>query len=70
LFASKSEHFPLRTRGGTFELIAPYWLYILLVAGLAAAPWIHWTKRFRLRTMLIATTLIALALGGMMLAVR
>lgn len=51
-------------------MIAPYWLYILLVAGLAAAPWIHWTKRFRLRTMLIATTLIALALGGMMLAVR
>jgi hypothetical protein len=30
---------------------------------LAYAPWLRWTKRFSLRTLLIATTLVAMVLG-------
>ncbi len=39
----------------------PYWFSTLIVATLAALPWIRW--RFSLRTLLIATTLFAVALG-------
>lgn len=39
----------------------PDWLPTLLFVSLAALPWLRW--RFRLRTLLIATTLVALMLG-------
>ena len=39
----------------------PYLFFVLLAATLAAVPWIHW--RFTTRTLLIATTLIAVVLG-------
>jgi hypothetical protein len=39
----------------------PYWLLVGLCAVVTAAPWLRW--RFTLRTLLIATTLIAVALG-------
>jgi hypothetical protein len=42
-------------------LHAPLWLLALLSATLAATPWLPW--RFSLRTLLIATTLIAVVLG-------
>jgi hypothetical protein len=41
----------------------PYLFLVLLAATLAAVPWIRWSNRFSLRTLLIATTLIAVALG-------
>jgi hypothetical protein len=40
-----------------------YWLINSAVIVLAAAPWIRWSKRFSLRTLLIATTLVAVVLG-------
>lgn len=43
------------------ELIVPYWLPVVLTATLASGPWIRW--RFSLRTLLIAMTLAAVALG-------
>jgi hypothetical protein len=43
--------------------IFPFWLPVFLTLAVAAAPWIHWAKRFSLRTLLIATTLIAVVLG-------
>ena len=39
----------------------PIWTLILSIAAIAAAPWIRW--RFTLRTLLIATTLVAAVLG-------
>jgi hypothetical protein len=39
----------------------PHWLPALAFAAIAAAPWTHW--HFRLQTLLIATTLIAVVLG-------
>ena len=43
----------------------PTWLAALLAASLAVAPWIRW--RFGLRTLLIATTLVAVGLGAIVL---
>ena len=39
----------------------PTWLLVSLFAAFAALPWLRW--RFSLRTLLIATTLIAVVLG-------
>jgi hypothetical protein len=43
--------------------IAPHWLLALLSAALAIIPWISRSWRFSLRSLLIATTLIAVGLG-------
>jgi len=43
-------------------------LAVLLSGALAAAPWIHWSKRFSLRTLLIATTLFGVLLGLVVIA--
>jgi hypothetical protein len=44
-------------------IVAPHWFVATLTAGIAVAPWITWSKRFSLRTLLIATTLAAIMLG-------
>lgn len=41
----------------------PYWSLVLVTATLAALPWIPSSSRFSLRTLLLATTLLALILG-------
>jgi hypothetical protein len=40
-----------------------YWLPVLITAIFASVPWIHRLKHFSLRTLLIATSLIAVVLG-------
>jgi hypothetical protein len=43
-------------------IAAPYWFWMLIPAMIAVAPsWIRW--RFRLRTLLIGTTVVAAFLG-------
>ena len=49
--------------GSVTALIAPHWLPALLSAALAVIPWISRSWRFSLRTLLIATTLVAVVLG-------
>jgi hypothetical protein len=49
-------------------LILPFWFPVLLSAAIAAVPWIR--CRFTLRTLLIATTLVAVVLGAIVWAVR
>jgi len=49
-------------------LIMPYWVVAVAIGMLALAPWL--TLHFGLRTLLIATTLIALALGAIVLLSR
>ena len=51
---------------GTFDFrqysfIAPDWFFLVVLTALAALPWVRW--RFSLRTLLIATTLVAVVLG-------
>jgi hypothetical protein len=41
----------------------PHWSGVLLVTALTVAPWVLLIKRFSLRTLLIATTLVAVILG-------
>jgi hypothetical protein len=41
----------------------PYWFAVLTVAVAAVAPCIEYYRRFSLRTLLIATTLVAVGLG-------
>jgi hypothetical protein len=41
-------------------LVAPHWFLVICCGAIAALPWI---RRFSLRTLLIATTLVAVALG-------
>jgi hypothetical protein len=46
------------------EIYVPDWPLIVLTASVAVAPWIrHLRWRFSLRTLLIATTLVAMVLG-------
>ncbi|HEY3392391.1 MAG TPA: hypothetical protein VGK58_06780, partial [Lacipirellulaceae bacterium] len=42
--------------------VMPMWFPLLIGLGTAAAPWLH--LRFSLRTLLIATALVALGLGA------
>jgi hypothetical protein len=44
-------------------VIIPFWFPLVTMASLAAATWIRWSRRFSLRTLLIATTLVAVVLG-------
>jgi hypothetical protein len=41
----------------------PHWFPVLITASLAAAPWVIGVRRFSLRTLLIAVTLVAVVLG-------
>ena len=43
--------------------MVPSWSTVLFCAAAAAAPWVRWSKRFSLRTLLIAATVVAGALG-------
>jgi hypothetical protein len=48
--------------------VIPHWFPVLLLATLATAPWLR--RRFSLRTLLIATTLVAVGLGVVVYAAR
>jgi hypothetical protein len=50
------------------SVASPYWVPFILTATVAALPWIRW--RFSLRTLLIATTLVAVVLGLIIYASR
>jgi hypothetical protein len=52
------------------EYFVPSWFVILVTAILSGASWLPWSKRFTLRTLLIATTLVAVVLGLIVYAVR
>ena len=48
----------------------PIWLLGCLSTGAAWLPWMSWWRRFSLRTLLIATTLVAVVLGLTVWAAR
>jgi hypothetical protein len=47
-----------------------HWYVVSFFIALGAIPWIRWSRRFSLRTLLIATTLIAVVLGLAVYAAR
>jgi hypothetical protein len=64
--------FRFTPRGPTEDaaLLVPLWIPPLLMVMLTALPWIRWSHRFNLRTLLIATTLVAVVLGLIVSALR
>jgi hypothetical protein len=46
----------------------PIWLLMVVIGGVATLPWLRW--RFTIRTLLIATTLVAVLLGFVIYAAR
>ena len=56
---------------GRSSLQMPYWMAVILTAATGMAVWIpQWRWRFSLRTLLIATTLVAVVLGLIVWVVR
>jgi hypothetical protein len=55
--------FGRRGQGAHRVVFAPYWCPVVLTGTLGAILWIPWSRRFSLRTLLIATTLVAMGLG-------
>ena len=61
--------------GGKLRAVQNYvvikvYAILAILAIVAAAPWIRWSKRFSVRTLLIATTLVAVLLGLVVYATR
>jgi hypothetical protein len=54
-----------KSRGliSTFTVALPTWLPLAIIAGFVVLPWLTSVRRFSLRTLLIATTLVAVVLG-------
>ena len=48
---------------GSTIVFAPYWFPAIFAVVLASIPWLPWSRRFSLRTLLIATTMVAVVLG-------
>jgi hypothetical protein len=53
-----------------YQLVVPHWCPVLLLAVFAALPWLRWSMRFSLRTLLIVTTFVAAVLGLIVWLVR
>ena len=51
-----------------FRVYLPFWLFVAASATLGAIPWLRF--RFSLRTLLIATTVVAIALGVIVWAMK
>jgi hypothetical protein len=51
-------------------LQVPYWFLVTIPALCAALPWLRQRKRFSLRTLLFATTVVAVVLGFAVYAMR
>jgi hypothetical protein len=58
---------PIVREHSTF-ICAPIWSVVLVATAISATPWIQWSKRFSLRTLLIAMTLVAVVLGLIVVA--
>jgi hypothetical protein len=55
---------------GVKKVAVPFWFVTLVAVVGGLIPWIRWSKRFSLRTLLIATTLVAVVLGLIGYAMR
>ena len=66
---SGAEIRPLGRRTGA-TILVPMWFPLFVAVGFAATPWFRWPKKFSLRTLLIATTLVAVVLGLIVYAIR
>jgi hypothetical protein len=47
----------------SWSLAVRYWFLTMIPSAIAVAPWIKWSRRFSLRTLLVGMTLAAIGLG-------
>jgi hypothetical protein len=52
----------------TIRIHVPHWFWVLIVGSIGVVPWSSWSRRFSLRTLLIATTLVAVGMGFVVLS--
>ena len=57
-------------RGNPFLLCVPFWFLVPLSAALAVILWGKWALRFSLKSLLIATTIVAVLLASVVYAVK
>ena len=69
-FAWDTARFQLVNQPWSTTLFVPHWFPVVGFAACAAVPWIAWSTRFSLRTLLLTTTLAALFLGAVVYAIR
>ncbi len=56
-------HFYIEHSPGKLAVILPYWFLVPIFAAVVAVPWVYLPSKFSLRTLLIATALVAVGLG-------
>jgi hypothetical protein len=52
------------------EIQIPFWCPALICVAFGTAPWLHYQRKYTLRTLLIVTTLVAVVLGLIVWTVR
>jgi hypothetical protein len=57
-------------RGKISAILVPYWFPVIITGVVAGLPWLGIARRFSLRTLLIAMTLIGLILGLIIITTR
>jgi hypothetical protein len=57
-------------RSSNVALLVPHWFLIVVALALSGAPWLKWSYRFSLRTLLAITALVAFALAMLVVAFR
>jgi hypothetical protein len=62
--------FQLTSMPGGLFLLVPFWFATIGSIVCSAVPRLRWSKRFSLRTLLIATTLVAVGLGLIVAVLR
>jgi len=63
--------FGIRQQARRTVVHMPHWFMVVIAIAFAASPWLHRLRwRFNLRTLLIATTLVAVVLGAIVYAAR
>ena len=71
LFVLNLPAFSFEEYGSGFYAVAPHWLPVLIAAMFAMLPWLPWwSLRFSLRTLLVASTLVAVVLGLVVYVIR
>jgi hypothetical protein len=59
----KASRFNLVANPGKWRIYVPHYFALLIFSVCTVSPWICWSKRFSLRTLLIVMTLVAVGLG-------
>jgi hypothetical protein len=62
--------FALVVDSNNLGITIPYWLTVFSTSVIAWLPWAHWSRRFSLRTLLMAMTLSAMVLGMAVYGIR